>query len=155
MSEAHPAADATLAALVDRLMALGAHLNGLVAEVAARHGLTGAQASLLRSLDRPRPMRAVADQLRCDPSNVTGLIDRIEARGLVERTPDPADRRVRLLALTERGRAVRAGLEAELAVQVASASTLGPDEAEGLLALLDRIRLGGTPGCVVAEPPGS
>jgi DNA-binding MarR family transcriptional regulator len=155
VSQAHPATDPTLAALADRLMALGTHLNGLVAEVAARHGLTGAQAALLRSLDRPRPMRAVADHLRCDPSNVTGLIDRIEARGLVERTPDPADRRVRLLALTERGRAVRAGLEAELVVQVASASTLGPDEAAGLLALLDRIRLGGTPGCVVAEPPGS
>ena len=163
MSEARPAAsrdpaaagDATTAALVDRLMALGAHLNGLVAEVAARHGLTGQQAALLRSLDHPRRMRAVADHLRCDPSNVTGLIDRIERRGLVERAPDPDDRRVRLLALTERGRAVRDGLEAELVVQVAGASTLTPDEAAALLALLDRIRLGGAPGCVVVEPPGS
>ena len=129
--------------LVDRLMVLGGRLQGLVAEVAGHHGLTGQQAALLRSLDAPRPMRSVADQLKCDPSNVTGLIDRIERRGLVERAADPADRRVRLLALTERGRRVRDAVDAELVVQVTAATRLSADDARVLVALLARIELGG------------
>ena len=130
-------------ALVDRIIALGGRLQGLVAEVAGHHGLTGQQAALLRSLDAPRPMRSVADQLKCDPSNVTGLIDRIEARGLVERAVDPADRRVRLLALTDRGRRVRAAVDAELVAQVTRATRLSVDDAVLLATLLTRIELGG------------
>jgi DNA-binding MarR family transcriptional regulator len=91
----------------------------------------------------------VAAHLKCDPSNVTGLIDRIEDRGLVERVVDPADRRVRLLALTSGGRRVREGLLAELVVQVTASTTLTAGEAAALVALLDRIDLGGRPGpCV-------
>ena len=48
-------------------------------------------------------MRCIARQLKCEPSNVTGIIDRLEARGLVERRPDPADRRVKLAAPTGEG----------------------------------------------------
>jgi DNA-binding MarR family transcriptional regulator len=119
-----------------------------VVEVAGHHGLTGQQAALLRSLDAPRPMRSVADQLKCDPSNVTGLIDRIEARGLVERAADPADRRVRLLALTDRGRRVRAEVDAELVAQVSRATRLSADDAVLLATLLTRIELGGPgPAC--------
>jgi DNA-binding MarR family transcriptional regulator len=91
-------------------------------------------------------MRAVAAHLKCDPSNITGLIDRIEARGLVERTLDPGDRRVRLLALTTGGRRVREGLVAELVVQVMASTTLSAAEAAELVALLDRVDLGGRPG---------
>ena len=53
-------------------------------------------------------MREVAEQLACDSSNMTGITDRLEERGLVQRTADPADRRVRLLVLTEEGKRVRA-----------------------------------------------
>ena len=52
-------------------------------------------------------MGALAGTLRCDASNVTWLADRLEARGFVERHTGPADRRVKTLALTETGRAVR------------------------------------------------
>ncbi|MEU6671431.1 MarR family transcriptional regulator [Streptomyces sp. NPDC046727] len=73
-------------------------------EAAAGHTLTGAQAKLLSllSLD-PLPMRKLAQKLKCEPSNVTGIVDRLEARGLVERRPDPADRRVKVAAATEEG----------------------------------------------------
>ena len=37
----------------------------------------------------PLPMRQIAQKLKCEPSNVTGIVDRLEARGLVERRPDP------------------------------------------------------------------
>ncbi len=36
-------------------------------------------------------MRRLAQKLKCEPSNVTGIVDRLEARGLVERRPDPTD----------------------------------------------------------------
>ncbi|MFE0191421.1 MarR family winged helix-turn-helix transcriptional regulator [Streptomyces sp. NPDC059008] len=72
---------------------------------AAEHRLTGAQARLLALLSHgPLPMRRIAEQLKCEPSNVTGLADRLEARGLVQRRPDPADRRVKLVAATDAGR---------------------------------------------------
>ncbi|MCX5140083.1 MULTISPECIES: MarR family winged helix-turn-helix transcriptional regulator [unclassified Streptomyces] len=73
-------------------------------QAASAHSLTGAQARVLGllSLD-PLPMRRIAQKLKCEPSNVTGIVDRLEARGLVERRPDPADRRVKLAAPTEEG----------------------------------------------------
>ncbi|MFF1834276.1 MarR family winged helix-turn-helix transcriptional regulator [Streptomyces sp. NPDC058231] len=71
---------------------------------AAAHSLTGAQARVLGLLSlEPMPMRRIAQKLKCEPSNVTGIVDRLEARGLVERRPDPADRRVKLAAPTEKG----------------------------------------------------
>ncbi|MEU6138919.1 MarR family transcriptional regulator [Streptomyces sp. NPDC047081] len=73
-------------------------------EAAGEHALTGAQARLLSLLSlEPLPMRKLAQKLKCEPSNVTGIVDRLESRGLVERRPDPADRRVKLAAATGEG----------------------------------------------------
>ncbi|MFD3789368.1 MarR family winged helix-turn-helix transcriptional regulator [Streptomyces cyaneofuscatus] len=72
---------------------------------AAEHSLTGAQARVLGLLAlEPTPMRRIAVKLKCEPSNVTGIVDRLETRGLVERRADPVDRRVKLAAATEAGR---------------------------------------------------
>ncbi len=57
--------------------------------------------------DEPMPMSALAGRLGCDASNVTGMVDRLETRGLLERRDDPCDRRVKRIALTEDGCAVR------------------------------------------------
>ena len=59
-------------------------------------------------------MRKLAQKLKCEPSNVTGIVDRLEARGLVERRPDPADRRVKLAAATDEGRRMAEGLRDSL-----------------------------------------
>ena len=77
--------------------------------VAAEFGLTPPQMFALRALDpeTPMPMRDLAAQLHCDSSNVTGLVDGLEAHGLVERRPAEHDRRVRMLVVTERGQRVR------------------------------------------------
>ncbi|MFD7079888.1 MULTISPECIES: MarR family winged helix-turn-helix transcriptional regulator [Streptomyces] len=73
-------------------------------DAAASHQLTGAQARVLNLLSlEPMPMRRIAQQLKCEPSNITGIVDRLESRGLVERRPDPADRRVKLAAPTQEG----------------------------------------------------
>ncbi|MCF1644617.1 MULTISPECIES: MarR family winged helix-turn-helix transcriptional regulator [Streptomyces] len=82
---------------------------------AAEHSLTGAQARLLSLLClEPLPMRRLAQQLKCEPSNVTGIVDRLEARGLVERQPAPADRRVKVAAATAEGRKVARSLRETL-----------------------------------------
>jgi DNA-binding MarR family transcriptional regulator len=77
--------------------------------IAAEFGLTPPQMFALRTLepDSPIPMRELAAQLHCDSSNVTGLVDGLEAHGLVERRPAEHDRRVRMLVVTERGTQVR------------------------------------------------
>ena len=56
------------------------------------------------------PMRSLAKALACDPSNVTGIVDRLEGRGILERRPSAADRWVKMLALTPSGEALRARL---------------------------------------------
>ena len=71
----------------------------------AASSLTPAQGNLLYLLEpgKPTTMVALAKFLGCHDSNITGLVDRLEARGLVERRNDPADRRVKLIALTDEG----------------------------------------------------
>ncbi|MFJ4436153.1 MarR family winged helix-turn-helix transcriptional regulator [Streptomyces sp. NPDC088923] len=78
---------------------------------ASAHALTGAQARVLSLLSLgPLPMRRLARTLKCEPSNVTGIIDRLETRGLVERRADPDDRRVKLAAATHEGLRLARGL---------------------------------------------
>jgi len=60
--------------------------------------------------ERPLPMGRLAETLGCDASNVTGLVDRLETRGLVQRRPSADDRRVKVLQLTPRGSRLRAQL---------------------------------------------
>ena len=68
-------------------------------------GLSAAQACLLDQLTRgSRSMGELAVQLLCDPSNVTQLVVRLEARGLVTRVPETADRRVKRVSITAAGR---------------------------------------------------
>jgi DNA-binding MarR family transcriptional regulator len=69
-------------------------------------GLTNGQFSLLMSLNRPEPpgMAPVAALLAMDQSTLTAALKPLERRGLLAIAPDPADRRVRLLALTPKGR---------------------------------------------------
>src|ERR1700761_7739609 len=63
-----------------------------------------AQAGALLQLAEPLSMNHLAGELGCDNSNVTGLVDRLAARGLVSRREDPDDRRVRQVVLTAAGR---------------------------------------------------
>ncbi|QFG24091.1 MarR family winged helix-turn-helix transcriptional regulator [Actinomadura sp. WMMB 499] len=89
-------------------------LSGLVFEVtgrlraqfnaaAAELDLPPAQALVLVNLSAPAPMRHLADWLSCEPSNVTGIVDGLERRGLVTRRPAAGDRRVKHVVLTETG----------------------------------------------------
>lgn len=84
-------------------------------QAATEHSLTGAQARVLSLLSvEPLPMRKIAQRLKCEPSNITGIVDRLESRGLVERRPDPADRRVKLAAPTKEGASLAQALRTSL-----------------------------------------
>jgi MarR family transcriptional regulator, organic hydroperoxide resistance regulator len=87
-----------------------------MARVAGEFGLSPPQLFALKALDpdHPVPMSALATALHCDNSNVTGLVDRLEGQGLVERRPAEHDRRVRMVVVTEQGAAVRARLSAAI-----------------------------------------
>jgi DNA-binding MarR family transcriptional regulator len=106
----------------------------------AEFELTPPQLLTLRRLDPDVPMRMseVARWLACDASNVTGIIDRLEARGFVERRSAPDDRRVKLLALTERGRTVRDELQARMAVPPAELAALSATDRRALRDILRR-----------------
>lgn len=75
-------------------------------EVLRPFGLTNGQFSLLMSLNRPEPppMGPVASLLAMDRTTLTAALKPLERRGLVEVSPDPADRRSRILKLTREGR---------------------------------------------------
>jgi DNA-binding MarR family transcriptional regulator len=62
----------------------------------------------------PRSMRAMAEDMRCDASYVTGLVDSLEEKGYVERRVSPTDRRVKLVHVTRAGQAAQARAEAVL-----------------------------------------
>ena len=74
-------------------------------EVLRPFGLTNGQFSLLMSLNRPEPppMGPVASLLAMDRTTLTAALKPLERRGLVEVSQDPADRRSRILILTEKG----------------------------------------------------
>ena len=59
----------------------------------------------------PMPMSALAEALHCDNSNITGIVDRLEAAGLAERRPSERDRRVKTVVLTEKGEWMRVQIE--------------------------------------------
>src|SRR2546422_4528318 len=79
--------------------------------MAAEFELSPAQCHLLHLIDpeQPTSMGRLAETLACDASNMTGLVDRLESRGLVRRCPSPEDRRVKVLELTPAGGPPRAG----------------------------------------------
>jgi DNA-binding MarR family transcriptional regulator len=73
-------------------------------------GLRPTSFGALRMLDEPRTMSEIATFLHCDNSNVTGIVDVLEEKGLATRRPAERDRRVKLIALTAEGRRVRTRL---------------------------------------------
>ena len=96
--------------LVEQALDVTTAISEDLEEVVRELGLTTSLGNLVWVLDPevdPVPLRQLAGRLRCDPSNVTLLSDRLEEKGLAERRQHPADGRVRTLVLTPAGEAVR------------------------------------------------
>jgi DNA-binding MarR family transcriptional regulator len=126
--------------VVDLIASVVARYHEDYESAAAEHALTGAQAKLLGLLTlEPLPMRKLANKLKCEPSNVTGIVDRLEARGLVERRPDPADRRVKVAVVTDAGRDVARSLRESLRFAREPLAGLSEAERVVLRGLLERM----------------
>lgn len=108
---------------------------------AAQHDMTVAQACVLGRISKPRGMRDLADELRCDASNITQIVARLEARELIERHANPEDRRARQLIRTPAGDALNAAFERSFEFARNASATLTAEE-QNELALLLRKALG-------------
>lgn len=132
--------DPLTAEVVDLIGTVVARYHQEYDAAAAGYRLTGAQARVLALLSTgPMPMRRIAQRLKCEPSNVTGIMDRLEAQGLAERRADPADRRIKLAAATETGRETAAGLRESLDFAREPLAELSEQERTVLRDLLQRM----------------
>jgi DNA-binding MarR family transcriptional regulator len=136
-----------------RESALGSDLSFLLARanalsLAAGNAALAAEGLKVRSFsvlalaagDAPPTQRELSEFLRLDPSQVVALVDELESRGLVERRPDPADRRANVVVVTDEGRAVHArAASAARAAERSLHSDLSAAEREMLGDLLARI----------------
>ncbi len=113
----------TLVEVTSRRPDLAAMLAPLMREliaaegpVLAAHGLTMWGYVVLLALDRGsmRTQAALAEAINADKTRIIRTLDHLQDQGLIERFPDPDDRRVRLLAITEKGRAVKDAAQAEI-----------------------------------------
>jgi DNA-binding MarR family transcriptional regulator len=113
--------------------------------IAGEFDLSPVQLRVLLELDPETPiaMSALAHALSCDASNVTGLVDRLEARGLIERRSDGHDRRVKILAVTAAGAALRNKAVRRMAKPPESFAALGPKDQRELARVL-RLAVDGT-----------
>lgn len=116
-------------------------------ETAAEFELHPAQAGTLMQLDEGSglPMHEIATRLACDNSNVTGIVDRLEARGLVTRRPGEQDRRVKYVVLTPLGVQVRGAMGSKLAQVPVAIERLSAEDQRVLRDVLARATGGGSP----------
>jgi MarR family transcriptional regulator, organic hydroperoxide resistance regulator len=107
-------------------------------------GLSPVQGMALLHLqtDVPLTMSALATALKCDNSNVTGIVDRLEAAGLVERRPHPRDRRVKTVVVTPHGARLREEAERRMMVPPPPFARLDGDDARALRKILERLATG-------------
>lgn len=107
-----------------------------------RFGLTGPQTLVLRALLHSGPISsaALAKAIFVTPSNLTGIIDRLEQKGLVTRTRQATDRRVQLLDLTEAGRQKAESLPDPIEEKLAAGlALLGEEQAGAIRAAIEQV----------------
>jgi DNA-binding MarR family transcriptional regulator len=116
-------------------------VNAVYAESSREHGLTAPQGQLICVLmPRPYGMTELGAALGLAKSSLSGLVDRTERNGLVQRTPNPADTRTTTVALTPKGRRLARRFYAATCRRIDELPAgLEPAEREALATLLGRI----------------
>ena len=112
-----------------------------ITERAAEFDLSAPQAKALHYLAQTPTMGELAQILSCDASNVTGIVDRLEGRGLVERQVVPGDRRVKQLVLTEQGLSLWRALHVRVLADNPLLAGLSAKERTALHGLLSRVAM--------------
>ena len=97
------------------------------------------KALMTLQLEEAIPMGACAQEMGCDASTATWLIDRLEDKGLVERRPSRTDRRVKGVVLTDEGSATKASLQEHFAHPPQALLALSLEELKALHHLLSKL----------------
>jgi DNA-binding MarR family transcriptional regulator len=136
--------------ILDGMAELLAAMITRAEEVAQRHGVPIFFLKALHRLDCPLAMKDLGLRMRCDPSFVTNIADQLEKRGLATRESDPADRRVKRIALTPAGLELKERIEAEILSGLPWRHALDNDERACLLGLIRKLlpaaQAGSVPG---------
>ncbi len=121
------------------VLRLGHRLLAMEQPILARHGISMWAYIVLSSLRRSpvRTQAALAASIGADKTRMIPVLDDLQQRGLIEREPDPSDRRVRLLELTEDGARVQRAVQADIRVGEAELlAKLGDDDRRVFLRVL-------------------
>jgi MarR family transcriptional regulator, organic hydroperoxide resistance regulator len=100
----------------------------------------------LRALEQPRTMGELAQDLHCDNSNVTGIVDSLEDKVLAVRKPSEDDRRIKVVELSGQGEVLLARLKREVAKPPAWVKDLPEEDQAALRDILERAVASRTPG---------
>jgi DNA-binding MarR family transcriptional regulator len=103
-------------------------------------GISPQQSMAIGSLKpgEPMPMSALAEALHCDNSNITGIVDRLEAAGLAQRQADARDRRVKAVVLTEQGEQMQVEIQRRAGEPPPTIASLSAEDAIALRDILTR-----------------
>ena len=127
------------------MLTLIKQFKAAIAELAESHGLTTIQLGALHAINEGHAtMGRVAQTMHCDASNVTGIVDRLVQLQLVTRQEDASDRRVKSLALTQRGRNILDGVQSIMPERLGCTKLTAHERAD-LHGLLAKIVGGGSP----------
>ena len=115
--------------------------RGQLPTLAAELNLSPVQCHVLYLIEPGRPvaMGRLAETLACDASNVTGLVDRLESRGLIVRRASADDRRVKVIALTPTGTRLRTQLHKRMSDPPDPFRRLSAAEQRTLVRILERL----------------
>ena len=143
------------AEILDTMAELVAAMLRRAEEIAQQHGVPIIFLKALHQLDCPLAMKDLGQRMRCDPSFVTNIADQLEKRGLATRESDPADRRVKRIALTPDGLALQQRVHGEIMASLPWRQALDPDERAQLLRLIRKILAASAAGPVGTPGPAS
>ena len=102
--------------ILDLLLGVIDSFKGHFVEALESLEMPATQGRLLMSLHAPTPMHELARSMGFDASHITAIVDCLEERGLVARTPDAGDRRIKRITLTDQGTVVREQIRQQLLI---------------------------------------
>lgn len=113
-----------------------------LSKAAEKHDMTVAQAMMLMLFepDKGKSMQNLSCLMGCDASNVTGLVERLDNQGIIKRTADPQDGRVKLIELSDDGLTRRTNILQELqTAEESDMQKLSPAEQVQLIRLINKL----------------
>ncbi len=121
-----------------------------IVAIGGEFGLTSIQAVTLLLLDAttPRPMKNFCTVYHCDASNITGIVDGLESKGLVSRQSDAHDRRIKVIQLESAGQRMQQRILERLAADSGYLfDPLNATEVQQFVRIVEKLAAANTVGC--------